>query len=36
MTVHGSAFFTRLRSGIDYIVLIPAFLFFTSLGLPTS
>jgi phosphoserine phosphatase RsbU/P len=35
MTVHGSTFYTRLRSGgIDYIVLIPAFLFFTSLGLP--
>lgn len=35
MTVHGSTFYTRLRSGgIDYIVLIPAFLFFASLGLP--
>jgi phosphoserine phosphatase RsbU/P len=34
MTVHGSAFYTALRSAIDYIVLIPAFLFFTSLGLP--
>lgn len=34
MTVHGSAFYTRLRSAIDYIILIPAFLFFTSLGLP--
>jgi phosphoserine phosphatase RsbU/P len=35
MTVHDSTFYTRLRSGgIDYIVLIPAFLFFTSLGLP--
>ena len=34
MTVHDSVFYTRLRSGIDYIVLIPAFLFFTSLGLP--
>ncbi len=35
MTVYGSTFFTRLRSGgIDYIVLIPAFLFLTSLGLP--
>jgi sigma-B regulation protein RsbU (phosphoserine phosphatase) len=34
MTVSGSTFYTRLRSGIGYIVLIPAFLFFTSLGLP--
>jgi len=35
MTVHGSTFYARLRSGgIDYIVLIPAFLFFASLGLP--
>lgn len=34
MTVHGSTFYARLRSGIDYSVLIPAFLFFTSLGLP--
>ncbi|HXZ39567.1 MAG TPA: PP2C family protein-serine/threonine phosphatase [Terriglobales bacterium] len=34
MTVPDSAFYTRLRSGIDYIVLIPAFLFFTALGLP--
>jgi sigma-B regulation protein RsbU (phosphoserine phosphatase) len=35
ITVQGSAFYTRLRSGIDYIILIPAFLFFSSLGLPT-
>jgi len=36
MTAHDSTFYTRLRSGgIDYIVLIPAFLFFTPLGLPT-
>jgi phosphoserine phosphatase RsbU/P len=34
MTVHGSTFYPRLRSAIDYITLIPAFLFFTSLGLP--
>ena len=34
MTLQGSVVYTRLRSGIDYIVLIPAFLFFTSLGLP--
>lgn len=34
ITVVGSSFFTRLRSGIDYIILIPAFLFFSSLGLP--
>jgi sigma-B regulation protein RsbU (phosphoserine phosphatase) len=36
MTVHGSTFYTRLRAGIDYVILIPAFLFFTSLGLPTA
>jgi sigma-B regulation protein RsbU (phosphoserine phosphatase) len=30
----GSAFYSQLRSGIDYLMLIPAFLFFTSLGLP--
>ena len=34
MTVHGSVFYSRLRSGISYLVLIPACLFFTSLGLP--
>jgi sigma-B regulation protein RsbU (phosphoserine phosphatase) len=33
--VQGSSFYIRLRSGIDYIILIPAFLFFSSLGLPT-
>src|SRR6267378_5008133 len=30
ITVQGSAFYDRLRSGVDYIILIPAFLFFTS------
>ena len=34
ITMDGSAFYTHLRSGIDYLMLIPAFLFFTSLGLP--
>ena len=34
MTIHGSTFYTRLRLGINYIILIPAFLFFISLGLP--
>lgn len=34
MTVHGSIFYTRLRAAINYIVLIPAFLFFIALGLP--
>jgi phosphoserine phosphatase RsbU/P len=34
MTVQGSTFYTRLRPAINYIVLIPAFLFFISLGLP--
>jgi phosphoserine phosphatase RsbU/P len=34
MTIHGSIFYTRLRSGVNYIILIPAFLFFISLGLP--
>lgn len=34
MTVQGSAFYTRLRSGINYIILIPAFLFVISLGVP--
>jgi phosphoserine phosphatase RsbU/P len=34
MIIRGSTFYTRLRSGIGYIVLIPAFLFFTALGLP--
>jgi phosphoserine phosphatase RsbU/P len=34
MTVRGSTFYTRLRPAINYIILIPAFLFFISLGLP--
>ncbi|MBV9626086.1 MAG: PP2C family protein-serine/threonine phosphatase [Acidobacteria bacterium] len=34
LTVQGSIFYTRLRAGINYIILIPAFLFFISLGLP--
>lgn len=34
MTIHGSVFYNRLRAGINYIILIPAFLFFISLGLP--
>jgi sigma-B regulation protein RsbU (phosphoserine phosphatase) len=34
MTILGSVFYIRLRSAIDYIILIPAFLFFASLGLP--
>ncbi|HST79089.1 MAG TPA: hypothetical protein VLN58_11425, partial [Verrucomicrobiae bacterium] len=34
LTMDGSAFYSHLRAGIDYIILIPAFLFFTSLGLP--
>lgn len=33
MTIHGSVFYNRLCSGINYIILIPAFLFFISLGL---
>src|SRR5262249_18218442 len=33
MTVHGSAFYLRLRSGIDYLILIPAFWFLRSLGM---
>jgi phosphoserine phosphatase RsbU/P len=33
MTVQGSTFYTRLRPAVNYIVLIPAFLFFISLGL---
>jgi phosphoserine phosphatase RsbU/P len=35
ITVHGSPFYIRLHSGINYIILIPACLFFSSLGLPT-
>lgn len=34
LTMDGSAFYSHLRSGIDYLMLIPAFLFFSSLGLP--
>jgi len=34
MAVQGSAFYSRVRAGINYIILIPAFLFFISLGLP--
>jgi sigma-B regulation protein RsbU (phosphoserine phosphatase) len=35
ITVQDSLFYIRLRSAIDYIILIPAFLFFSSLGLPS-
>lgn len=31
ITIHGSVFFSRLTSAINYLILIPAFLFFTSL-----
>ena len=34
MTIHASTLFDRLRSGINYIILIPAFMFIVSLGLP--
>jgi sigma-B regulation protein RsbU (phosphoserine phosphatase) len=34
MTVVGSSFFTRLRSATDYIILIPAFLFWAAFALP--
>ena len=34
MTVQGSTFYTRLRAAVNYIMLIPAFLFLISLGLP--
>lgn len=34
MTIQGSTFYERLRAGINYIILIPAFLFFIALGLP--
>ena len=34
MTVQGSNFYTRLRPAVNYIILIPAFLFFIALGLP--
>ena len=34
MTVRSPVFYPRLRAGLDYIIQIPAFLFFLSLGLP--
>jgi sigma-B regulation protein RsbU (phosphoserine phosphatase) len=34
MTVQGSTFYSRLRPAVNYIILIPAFLFFIALGLP--
>lgn len=34
MTVQGSTFHARLRGGVNYVMLIPVFLFFISLGLP--
>ncbi len=34
MTVPGSVLYARVRAGLNYIILIPAFLFFISLGLP--
>jgi phosphoserine phosphatase RsbU/P len=34
MAVQGATFHTRLRPAVNYIVLIPAFLFFIALGLP--
>ena len=34
MTIHASTLFDRLRSGINYIIMIPAFLFIVALGLP--
>lgn len=34
MTIQGSTFYTRLRPAVNYMVLIPAFLFFIALGLP--
>jgi phosphoserine phosphatase RsbU/P len=34
VSMDASTFYSHLRAGIDYIILIPAFLFFTSLGLP--
>jgi len=34
MTVPGSTIYPRVRAGFSYIILIPAFLFFISLGLP--
>jgi len=35
ITMHDSSFYIRLRSGISYIILVPAFLFLSSLGIPT-
>ena len=35
MAVPGSTTSPRVRAGFSYIILIPAFLFFISLGLPT-
>ncbi len=34
MTFKGAIFHTRLRPAMNYIILIPAFLFFIALGLP--
>jgi sigma-B regulation protein RsbU (phosphoserine phosphatase) len=34
MAEQGSTFFIRLRGAVNYVILIPAFLFFISLGLP--
>ncbi|HTR25875.1 MAG TPA: PP2C family protein-serine/threonine phosphatase [Terriglobales bacterium] len=34
MTVQGSTFYPRLRGAVNYVMLIPVFLFFISLGLP--
>ena len=34
MTVPNSILYARVRAGFNYIILIPAFLFFISLGLP--
>ena len=34
MMVEGSTFYERLRGAVNYVILIPAFLFFISLGLP--
>ena len=34
MSMQGSALYPRLRATVNYIILIPAFLFFLSLGLP--
>jgi sigma-B regulation protein RsbU (phosphoserine phosphatase) len=34
MLVKGSTFYERVRGAVNYVILIPAFLFFISLGLP--